>query len=254
VPYDPALTAIAVATNDALTDHVWRYDTATADAGDPVAHIAVALCRAAADFNTTSDLLTRLLTQLRDETNRYLRAVIDFTSVVPNCVDIDAFRVQQYLERFHSYREAMLSLYAVWRRHRPTSRDPRTRHLLPNPYDPTKGMVTLNTEHDRLAWHVTPDVTAAAAYGLHGYGDTVGEIRLGDSGWQPTAFTNPADSDRSTNSPQLVYPLPPADTEATACRALLRWCAARDDERRHERHPAQLTTAELAYGRPTELR
>jgi hypothetical protein len=254
VPYDPTLTAIAVATNDALTDHVWRYDTATADAGDPVAHIAVELCRAAADFNSSSDLLTRILTHLRDETSRHLRAVTDVASVVPHSVDIDAFRVLQHLERFDANRETLLALYAVWRRHRPTSRDPRTRHLLLNPYDPTKGMVTLDADEARLAWHVIPDATAAGAHGLRSYGDTIGEIRLGDSGWQPTAFTHPADSDRSAGGPQLVYPLPAADTEAAACRALLRWCAARDDERRHERHPAQLTTAELAYGRPTELR
>ena len=214
--YDPALTAIAVATNDALTEHLWRYDTATTDHGDPVAHIAIALARAA---------------------------------LFPNTVDVDAFRVQQHIERFHARREAMLELYAVWRRHRPTTRDPRTRHLLLQPYDPTNGMVTLATDDTRLAWRVTPDATAAQAHGLRTYGDTVGEIRLGDHGWQPTAFT-PTSSLHGTGgtTPQLVYPLPSSDTEAAACRALLHWCAARDDERRQQ-HPTQLTTAELAYAR-----
>jgi hypothetical protein len=225
--YEPALTAIAVATNDALTDHLWRHDTGTADGGDPVAHLAIALCRAADDFNTTSQLLARTLHHVREQYGRHLHGVTNVATIHPHSLDIDAFRLLQQLERFDTQREALLSLYAVWRRHRPTSRDPQVRHLLLAPYDPSKGMVALGADESGLVWYVVPDRVAAAAFGLRGYGAVVGEIRLGDAGWQPTAFT---DLEHRTTCPHLVYPLPPADTEAAACRSLLRWWALRDAE------------------------
>lgn len=225
MPYDPTLTAIAVATNDALTDHLWRFDTATADDGDPVAHVAVALCRAARDFNATADLLTRALRHVAAGCGRHLSTITDLAAITPHSLESDAVRVLHQIERFDAQREALLSLYAVWRRHRRPCRHPGTRHLLLHPYDPTGGMVTLTAEASETVWLVTPDQVAAHAHGLRSYGRIVGDIRLDDGGWQAIAFADPA---HRTTSPHLVYPLPAADTEAAACRTLLRWWALRD--------------------------
>jgi hypothetical protein len=243
VPYDPALTAIAVATNDALTDHVWRYDTGTADSGDPVAHIAIELCRKAHDFNTTSALLTRILTHVGQTCGRHTSTITDLATVYPHSLDLDAFRVLQQLERFDTQREALLSLYTVWRRHRPASRDPRARHLLVQPYDPSKGMVALSADEPGLVWFVAPDSVAAEVQGLRSYGAIVGDIRLGDAGWQAAAYAHP---EHRATCPHLVYPLPPTDTEAAACRALLRWWALRDSDQWQGRTPAQLSADEQA--------
>lgn len=81
------------------------------------------------------------------------------------------------------------------------------------------------------------------AYGLRSHGGIVGEIRLGDAGWQATAFTHP---EHRATCPHLVYPLPIADTEAAACRALLRWWALRNCEQWQGRTPAQLSADEQA--------
>ncbi|MBT8227312.1 MAG: hypothetical protein HKP61_05260 [Dactylosporangium sp.] len=242
MPYDPTVTAIAVATNDALTDHLWRFDTATADAGDPIAHLAIELVRKDQDFLTTARLLTRLLTHVGQTCTRHAATITDLTTVYPHSLDIDAFRILQQLERFDTQREALLSLYAVWRRHRPPYRDPRVRQLWVQPYDPSKGMVALSAE-DTGAWLVVPDQVAAEVHGLRSYGALVGDIRLGDAGWQATAYTHP---EHRTTCPHLVYPLPTADTEATACRALLRWWALRDSDQGQSRIPAQLSAAEQA--------
>src|SRR6266511_71276 len=109
MPYDAVLTAIAVATNDALSDHVWRYDTATADSGDPVADIAVALCRVANDFITTSGLLTRILTHVREHCGRQLDSITSYSTVGVPSLDVDAFRLLHQLERFVTRREALLA-------------------------------------------------------------------------------------------------------------------------------------------------
>jgi hypothetical protein len=246
VPYDPALTAIAVATNDALTEHLWRHDTATdaatADAGDPIAHIAIELARKAHDFITTAGLLTRLLTHVGQTCARHAATVTDLATAYPHLLDIDAFRALQQLERFDTQREVLLSPYAVWRRHGPPYRDPRVRQLWVQPYDPSKGMVALSAE-DTGAWLVVPDPVAAEVHGLRGGAAIVGEIRLGDAGWQAIAYTHP---EHRATCPHLVYPLPAADTEAAACRSLLRWWALWDSERCQGRTPAQLSTAEQA--------
>jgi hypothetical protein len=240
VPYDPALTAIAVATNDALTEHLWRHDTA--DSSDPIAHVAIELARAAHDFSTTARLLTRLVNHVGQTCTRHAATITDLATVYPHSLDIDAFRVLQQLERFDTQREALLSLYAVWRRHRPPYRDLRVRQLWVQPYDPSKGMVALSAE-DIGAWLVVPDQVAAEVHGLRGAVGIVGEIRLGDAGWRATAYIHP---EHRATCPHLVYPLPAADTEAAACRSLLRWWALRDSERCQGRTPAQLSTAELA--------
>ena len=148
--------------------------------------------------------------------------------------------MMQQLERFDAQREALLSLYGMWRRHRAITRETRVRHLWVQPYDPSKGMVALST-NDTGAWFVVPDHIAAEVHGLSSYGAIVGEIWHGSQGWQATAYTHP--EHRST-CPHLVYPLPPADDEAAACRALLRWWALRDSEQWQGRTPADLSTAE----------
>ncbi len=241
MPYDAALTAIAVATNDALPDHVWRHDTA--DDGDPVADIAVALCRAANDLITTSGLLTRIVTYVRDQCGRHLDSITAYATIGPHSLDVDAFRLLQQLERFDTQREVLLSVYAVWRRHRPIRRDPRVRHLLVQPYDPSRGMIILTADEPDLSWLVIPDHQAVQAHRLRSHGEVIGEIRLGEGGWQATAFTHP---EHRTTCPHLAYPLPVTDTDDGACRALLRWWALRDCEPWQGRTPAQLTEAEQA--------
>jgi hypothetical protein len=240
VPYDAALTAIAVATNDALPEHVWRYDTA---GGDPVADIAVTLSRAANDFNTTSAMLARILTRIRDHCGQQLDSITNHATVGVHSLDVDAFRLLQQLERLDNQREAMLGTYAVWRRQRPIPCDPHVRHLLVQPYDPSRGMVALAVDEPSLGWLVTPDHQAAQAHGLRSHDEVIGEIRLGDVAWEATAFTHP--EHRST-CPHLVYPLPVTDTEDAACRALLRWWALRGSEYWQGGTPAHLTTAEQA--------
>lgn len=237
MPYDPVLTAIAVATNDALTDHLWRYDTATADTDDPIAHIAIELTRTAHDFATTAGLLTGLLATIGQTCRRHAATITDLATVYPHSLDIDTFRILRQIERFDTQREALLSLYAVWRRHRPPYRDPRVRRLWVQPYDPSKGMVTLSVDESG-AWQVVPDAVAAEIHGLRGYGALVGDIRLGEAGWQATAYTHP---EHRTASPRLAHRLPPADTEAASCRALLCWWALRDPDQ--GRTPAESSVA-----------
>ncbi|MDG4793640.1 hypothetical protein [Micromonospora sp. WMMD1082] len=243
MPYDPALTAIAVATNDALTEPLWRHDTGDTDHGDPIAHIAVELHRAAHDFNTTTDLLTRLLAHVGELCRRHTSTITDLATIYPHSLDSDTVRLVQQLERFDTQRETLLKLYGMWRRYRHTTRDPRARHLLVQPYDPSKGMVALSSDETGLGWFVAPDQVAAEVHGLSTYGVLVGGIWHGSAGWQATAFTHP---EHRATCPHLVYPLPPADTEAAACRALLRWWALRDSEQWHGRTPAELTAAEQA--------
>jgi len=243
VPYDPALTAIAVATNDALTEHLWRYDTGDTDNRDPIAHIAVELARTARDFNTTAAVLARVLGRVGETCHRHASTISDLTTVYPHSLDVDTVRSVQHLERFDAQREALLSLYAVWRRHRPLTRDPRARHLWVQPHDPSRGMVALSADQKGLTWFVTPDQVAAEVHGLSSYGALVGEIWLGSAGWQATAYTHP---DHRTTCPHLVYPLPPADTDAAACRALLRWWALRDSQQWKGRTPGQLSPDEQA--------
>ncbi len=241
MPYDAALTAIAVATNDALPEHVWRHDTA--DDGDPVADIAIALCRAAHDLITTSRLLSRILTCVHEQCGRHLDSITGHATAGLHSLNADAFRLLQQLERFDTQREALLSTYALWRRHRPISRDPAVRHLLVQPHDPSNGMVTLTADEPGLSWLVTADQQAAQAHRLRSHDEVIGEIRLGDTGWQATAFTHP---EHRTTCPHLAYPLPVTDTEDAACRSLLRWWALRESERWQGRTPAQLTEAEQA--------
>jgi hypothetical protein len=149
----------------------------------------------------------------------------------------------QHLERFDAQREALLTLYGMWRRYRSLTREPRVRHLWVQPYDPSKGMVALSTNETGVAWFVVPDHIAAEVHGLSSYGGIVGEIWLGSEGWQATAYTHP---EHRCTRPHLVYPLPPADSDDAACRALLRWCALRDSERWQGRTPADLSNAERA--------
>lgn len=243
MPYDPALTAIAVTTNDALTDHLWRYDTGDTDNGDPIAHVAVELARAAHDFNTTAALLTRVLTHVGELCRRHTSTLTDFSTIYPHSLDVHTLRIVQQLERFDTHREALLKLYGMWRRYRHTTRDPRTRQLWVQPHDPSKGMVALTADETGLGWFVVPDQVAAEVHGLSSHGALVGGIWHGSAGWQATAFTHP---EHRTTCPHLVYPLPLADTEDAACRALLRWWALRDSEQWHGRTPAELTAAEQA--------
>jgi hypothetical protein len=240
VPYDPTLTAIAVATNDALTEHLWRYDTGDTDSGDPIAHVAIELARKAHDFNTTAALLIRMLGHVGDTCHQHASTITDLAGVYPHSLDVDTFRIMQQLERLDAQREALLSLYGIWRRHRSITRETRVQHLWVQPYHPSKGMVALST-NGTGAWFVVPDAIAADAHGLSNYGAIVGEIWLGSPGWQATAYTHP---EHRTTCPHLVYPLPPADDEAAACRALLRWWALRDSEQWQGRTPADLSTAE----------
>jgi len=243
VPYDPALTAIAVTTNDALTEHLWRHDTGDTDDGDPIAYIAVELARAAHDFNATAGLLTRALTQVGELGHWHASAITDLATVYPYSLDVDMVRIVQQLERFDAQREALLRLYLVWRRYRHTTRDTRSRYLLVQPYDPSKGMVALSADETGLGWFVAPDAVAAEVHGLSSPGTLVGGIWHGSAGWQATAFTHP---EHRVTCPHLVYPLPPADDEAAACRSLLRWWALRDSAQWHGRTPADLTAAEQA--------
>jgi hypothetical protein len=238
---DPVLTAIAASTNDALTDHLWRYDTA---AGDPTADLAATLQTAATEFTATTQLLSRTLQRLQHRCGRHLQTLTTHAGLQrPHGLDTQALSLVQLLERHELHREALLAAYQVWRRYRPTSRDPRVRHLLPAPYDPTSGRLTL-TATGEGTWLVTPDPAAAAAYGTTGHaGRIIGEIAATDQGWQPTAYTHPQ---HQQTSPQPVYPLPPVDDEAAAGRSLLRWWALRDCPGWDGRTPEQLTTAEQA--------
>ncbi len=127
--YDPTLTAIAVATNDALTDHLWRYDTATADSGDPIAQLAISLCQAAQEFNATATVLAQTLNHIPEECTRQLAAVTTLASTTPHTLDIGTLHVAHQFERFDAQRETLLSLYAVWRRHRRPYHDPGLRYL-----------------------------------------------------------------------------------------------------------------------------
>lgn len=241
--YDPVLATIAVATNDALTDHLWRYDTGTD--GDPVADAATAVHRTAYNFNATSQMLARTLRRFQRCCGHHLDSLASTAYIPrPNTLESEAITLVQLLERHDTQREALLSAYAVWRRHRPTSRDPRIRFLLPQPYDPTFGIVTLGADDTGGGWFVVPDQVAAEAFGLRPGGGVIGEIRQSVEGrWQASAFTHP---EHRAICPHLVYPLPDTDDEAAACRCLLRWWALRHSEQWRGRTPAQLSADEQA--------
>ncbi|BEL05727.1 hypothetical protein Q0Z83_039180 [Actinoplanes sichuanensis] len=238
MPYDPVLAAIATATNEALTEHVWNYDTTD---GDPVTDIAAGLTRAASEFITAADMLTRALTQVADLCRRNLVTVTGHATVYPGTLRSDATGLNQLIERFDHHRETLLTLYGLWRRHRPTSRDLRRHHLLVQPYDPDHGMVTLATDETGLAWFVVADPTATAAYGLTTLGGVIGSIWSSRDGWQATAFTDPT----HRNTPQ-AHQLPPAADEHAACRALLRWWAFQQTPNGAGRTPADLTPDQRA--------
>ncbi|MPZ26476.1 MAG: hypothetical protein GEV12_08465 [Micromonosporaceae bacterium] len=238
---DPVLTAIAASTNDALTDRLWRYDTAT---GDPTADLARTLQIAAAEFTTTSQLLSRTLQRLQHQCGHHLQTLTSHAGLQrPHGLDTQALSLVQLLERHELHREVLLAAYQVWRHYRPTSRDPRVRHLHPAPYDPTSGMLTLTTTSEDT-WLVTPDAGAAAAYHITAHaGRIVGEITTTGQGWQPTAFTHP---EHRRTRPRRVFPLPAVDDEAAAGRSLLRWWALRDRPGCDGLTPEQLTTAQQA--------
>jgi hypothetical protein len=238
MPYDPVLAAIATATNDALTEHLWNYDT---DDGDPITDIAATLTHAATEFITAADLLTRTLTHVADTCRRHAATVTAHATVYPHTLRADTTSLHQLLERFEGQRDTLLTLYGVWRRHRPASRDLRRQHLLVQPYDPTHGIVTLAADETGLAWFVIADPTAATAYGLATGGGVIGSIWSSRDGWQATAFTDPT----HRNTPQACQ-LPPAATEDAACRALLRWSALRQTPQNTDRNPADLSPDELA--------
>lgn len=238
--FDPVLAAIATSTNDALTEHLWRYDTAGTD---PVADLAIALHRIADDFTATTQVLTRTLRHLQHRCAQQLDLLTHYaTTHRPHDLDSEAVTLLQHLERHDTLRESLLAAYAAWRRHRPLSRDPHQRYLLPQPYDPAAGIVALATDPTHACWLVVPNDVAAARFGLPTGGNLIGDIRPTGSGrWQPTAYTHPK---HPVSCPHLVHQLPEADDEAAACRALLRWWAQRSDA--PVRTPSELTSAERA--------
>jgi hypothetical protein len=237
---DPVLTAIAAGTNDVLTDRLWRYDTGTAD---PVADLAATLHSAAEEFTITTGQLERTMQRLARECAHQRLNLTSYAAVLrPHGLDRDALNLVQQLERHDLNREILLTAYRAWRQHRPTSRDPKTRHLLPAPYNPTSGQLTLTTE-DHDGWLVTPDPAAATSYHAAGLsGQVIGQITPTHQGWKPTAFTLHHHQGQTIR--QHTHPLPPVDDEAAACRSLLRWWAHYTQPTWDGRTPAQLTTAE----------
>jgi hypothetical protein len=237
---DPVLTAIAAGTNDVLTDRLWRYDTGT---GDPVADLAATLHSAAEEFTTATGQLERTMQGLQREHGRQMQNLTSHAAALrPHGLDRDALNLVQLLERHELHREVLLMAYQAWRRHRPASRDPRIRHLLPAPYDPTSGRLTL-TADDQDAWLVTPDPAAATGYGAPRLaGRTIGQITPTHQGWQPTAFSLNHHGGQAIR--QHAHRLPPVDDEAAACRSLLRWWALYNQPTWDGRTPAQLTAAE----------
>jgi hypothetical protein len=239
VTYDPVLTAIAASTNDALPEHLWRYHTAI---DGPLGDLARALHTAAAEFTSATGLLNRTLQRLEHRCGRHQHTLTTHATLLrPHGLDTDALNLVQLLERHELHHGNLLATYQAWRRHQPAARDRRTRHLLPAPYDPTSGRLTL-TATDDSTWLVTPDHTAASAYRTTSHaGRIIGEITATDHGWQPTAFTHP--QHRQTN-PRRIFQLPPVEDEPAACRSLLRWWAMRERPGGDSRTPDQLTTAE----------
>ena len=240
---DPALVAIAAMTGDALPERLWRYDTATPD---PVGDLAQALHSTAIEYTGSTQVLARALAKLREQCERQLVTLTNRAVLArPHGLDSDTVHLVQLLERHDALRESLLASYTLWRRHRPASRDPRIRYLLTRPYDPTGGMLTLATGDDPPGdiWLVSPDAVAAAAYGTRFAERIIGQIQSGSDGWAPTAYTHP---EHQRTCPHLVYPLPPAEDEASACRSLLRWWALRDSPQWRNRTPDQLSTEEQA--------
>jgi hypothetical protein len=237
---DPVLTAIAATTNDALPDHLWRYDTG---ADEPIGDLACILHSAAAEFTGTTQVLGRALHRLHRRCGEHLQTLTSHAGLIRlHVMDTDALTLIQLLERHQLHRDALLTAYAAWRRHRPASLDPQVHHLLPAPYLPTSGRITL-TATDQHTWLVTPDQTAAAAYGTDHAGQIIGHIQATGNGWQPTAYTHPQ---HQQTHPHLVYPLPPVEDQAAACRSLLRWWALRESPTWDGRTPDQLTSHEQA--------
>jgi hypothetical protein len=236
--YDPALRAIAAATNDALTEHLWNYDT-TDD--DPITDIAAALAGSAAEFITATTMLTGCLEQVAALCRQQLGTIGAHATIRPHTLPADTTSLNQLLEHFDGQHHQLITLYRMWRRHRPTSRDPRRHHLLVQPYDPTHGMATLAADETGLAWFVVPDPTATSAYGLTSLAGVIGSIWSSRDGWQATAFTDPG----HRNTPHACQ-LPPAASEHAACRALLRWWAFQQTPHGAGRTPADLSPDEQA--------
>ncbi|WP_238015014.1 hypothetical protein KZZ52_33770 [Dactylosporangium sp. AC04546] len=258
--YDPTITAIAVATNDALVEHLWRFDTATTNGADPVAHIAVALCHAAEQFNTTADRVGELLDRIGGETVRGRGVLAGTASIMSRRLESDMMHLTRQLERLDAHRAALLTLYHVWRSHRRVTAPTADRHLLVHPYDPTGGMVRLTIDaigtidtadnggpYDPLGapsvvsaepstWLVTPDHVAAAAFGLPTYGTVLGAITLDAGGWRPTPF---AHVEQHTTTRDGVGTLGIAHTEDAACAELLAWWS-RHLTHHHARHTHQI--------------
>lgn len=242
MPYDPVLTAIAASTNDALTDHLWRFD---ATDGDPISDIAAAVHRAAHDFTTAHHHLHKILNRVQAQCGTHRDNLTHFALALrPHTLDLDALTLIQLGQRHDTQRDALLATYQVWRRHRPIFRDQQVRHLLVRPYQPRFGMVNLTAAESSGSWFVAPDPVAAEAFGLRTSGKVIGEIRPAKHGsWQATAFTHP---EHRTTCPHLVYPLPVTTDEAIASRSLLRWWALRDSEQWQGRIPAELSAEEQA--------
>ncbi|WP_229070812.1 hypothetical protein [Actinoplanes sp. DH11] len=222
MPYDPAVTAIAVATKAALPEHVWRHDITATGSTNPVAHLAEDLHHSALQFTATAQLLHRLLEHLADIYGTGSAAVSDVADLDPRTVETAQLHLEQHIGRFDAQRASLLTLYRLWRRHRPLSRTPRRQHLWLQPHDPRHGMITLDADESALAWWVTPDDTAAAAFGTPDPGVVAGDVWPGSAGWHATAYR---DHEHRHTTVDQVFHLPAAATQLGACRALLRWWA-----------------------------
>jgi hypothetical protein len=241
VPYDPALTAIAVATNDALPDHVWRHDITTADTNDPIAQIAAELHHTALTFTATAQTLTRFLDHIGDTYRHAATAITDLADFDIKATHGSQFVLDQQTGRFDTERRHLLDLYAMWRRHRPTSPDPRRHHLWLQPHDPRWGMVTLHADTGGTTWLVTPDTTATDAFATPSPGTLIGDIWNGSNGWQTTAYRDL----QHHSEPDSVFRLPPTASQAAACRTLMRWWALRATDHGTTLTPEHLTGEQL---------
>ncbi|MBB5874621.1 hypothetical protein F4553_008055 [Allocatelliglobosispora scoriae] len=232
---DPALRAIAAATNDVLPEHLWRHDT---DGGDWAAESAARLDNIATGFNTNARLLNTALAQVRDEAGTALR---DAGPQHPHHMGTILLTAVSLLERHQVLRTTLVEAYTYWRRHQPDPHDQAERHILAQRYVPDAGVLTLR-RHGRDTWHVIPDRAAAIRWGVPFADQLIGAITESGDGWYPVAFLRPT---RRHALPQPVSPLPAVDTDAAACRCLLRWWRLRLSARWLGRNPTQLTDAEI---------
>ncbi|GAA1619336.1 hypothetical protein [Actinoplanes couchii] len=240
--YDPSLVAIAAATNDALPEPLWLRETPTDD--DPVTQIAAALGRAAVTFDTDARDLATIFGDLAVAGGRHLTTVLERATVQHDNLPAALTGLAIRLDRFDRSREHLLTLYAMWRRHRPITLEARRQHLLLRPYEPRCGMAELTTDESRLAWWVCPDRVAADAFAIPSRTRSlVGSIWHSQQGWQVTAFTDPH---HLAGAGHLVHQLPPADTQDAACRSLLRWWHWWDSPGWENRTPADLSAADRA--------